>query len=55
MVTAGIEIKPVAGAIGAEIHGVDLGQTLSNSEFDAVHQAFLDHQVIFFRDQKISP
>ena len=52
---AGMEIKPIAGAIGAEIHGVDLSKTLSNSEFDAVHRAFLDHQVIFFRDQKISP
>ena len=52
---SGIEIRPVAGAIGAEIHGVDLSQALSNSEFDAVHQAFLDHQVIFFRGQTISP
>ena len=52
---AGIEVKQIAGALGAEIHGVDLGQKLSNSEFDAVHQAFLDHQVIFFRDQNISP
>ena len=55
MGTAGIEVKQISGALGAEIHGVDLSQTLSNSEFDAVHQAFLDHQVIFFRDQNISP
>jgi len=51
----GIEVKRIAGALGAEIHGVDLSQTLSNSELDSVHQAFLDHQVIFFREQKISP
>lgn len=51
----GIEIQPIAGALGAEIHGVDLSETLTNSEFDAVHQAFLDHQVIFFRDQDITP
>ena len=50
-----IEIRPIAGALGAEVHGVDLSETLSNSEFDAVHQAFLDHQVIFFRDQGITP
>lgn len=50
--TAGIEIEPIAGALGAEIHGVDLCEDLSNAAFDAVHRAFLDHQVIFFRGQK---
>ena len=49
--SAQIEIHPVAGALGAEITGVDLSRELSNAEFDAVHQAFLDHQVIFFRNQ----
>ena len=47
----GVEVKPVAGALGAEITGVDLSGALSNEAFDAVHQAFLDHQVIFFRGQ----
>ncbi len=46
-----IEIQPVAGAIGAEIAGVDLSTDLSNSAFDAIHDAFLEHHVIFFRDQ----
>ena len=46
-----LEILPVAGALGAEIHGVDLAEDLSNTAFDAIHQAFLDHHVIFFRDQ----
>ncbi|NNC72735.1 MAG: taurine dioxygenase [Sphingomonadaceae bacterium] len=46
-----IEIKPVAGAISAEIAGVDLSAELSNSTFDAIHEAFLNHHVIFFRDQ----
>ncbi len=49
--SASIDIQPVAGALGAEISGIDLSGDLSNAEFDAVHQAFLDHQVIFFRDQ----
>lgn len=49
--SAGIEIKPLTGAIGAEISGVDLRSDLSNAAFDAIHQAFLDHHVIFFRDQ----
>ncbi|MCG8407851.1 MAG: TauD/TfdA family dioxygenase [Phycisphaerales bacterium] len=50
-----IEIRRVAGALGAEITGIDLSQNLSNEVFSDVHQAFLDHQVIFFRDQKVTP
>lgn len=49
--TAAIEVKPISGALGAEIAGVDLSDDLSNEAFDAVHQAFLDHHVIFFRGQ----
>ena len=48
---ATLNVKPVAGALGAEIEGVNLAEELSNEAFDAVHQAFLDHHVIFFRDQ----
>lgn len=50
-----IELKPVAGNIGAEIHGVDLSRPLSDSVFTEIHQALLDNCVIFFRDQKITP
>ncbi|MEO0983880.1 MAG: TauD/TfdA family dioxygenase [Pseudomonadota bacterium] len=46
-----IQVKPVAGALGAEIFGADLTKDLDNETFDDIHQAFLDHQVIFFRDQ----
>ncbi len=54
--TQTISIDPMAGALGAEIHGVDLRQDLSNAAFDAIHRAFLDHQVIVFRDQhNLSP
>ena len=49
-----LEIQPISGALGAEISGVDLSKDLSNETFNAIHQAFLDHQVIFFRDQKIT-
>ena len=50
-----IEVRPIASALGAEILGVDLSTPLSNKEFDTVHRAFLEHQVIFFRDQEITP
>ena len=45
-------IQPLTGTLGAEIHGVDLKQDLSNAEFDAVHQAFLDYKVIVLRGQQ---
>ena len=50
-----IDVKPLSGALGAEISGVDLAKNLSNQAFDEIHQAFLDHQVIFIRDQDLTP
>lgn len=51
-----IEIRPVAGSLGAEVSGLDLSSDLTNAQFDEIHQAFLDHHVIFFRDQqKLTP
>ena len=50
-----IDVKPVSGALGAEVEGVDLSADLDNETFDDIHQAFLDHQVIFFRDQHLTP
>ena len=46
-----VRVEPIAGALGAEIAGVNLAGDLSNSDFDAIHDAFLKHHVIFFRDQ----
>lgn len=50
-----IEISPVAGALGAEISGVDLSQPLDAETVAAIRQALLDHLVIFFRDQQLDP
>jgi len=52
--TKAIEVRPVAGAIGAEIHGVDLARDLDPVVVKAIRQAFLDHLVIFFRDQHLT-
>jgi len=49
-----IEVKRLAGACGAEVFGVDLSKPMDNATFAEVKQAFLDHQVIFFRDQDIT-
>ena len=48
-----LSIAKLTPAIGAEISGVDLA-ALSNAEASALHDALMAHQVIFFRDQKMS-
>lgn len=50
-----MEIKRVAGALGAEISGVDLTQPLDDERAAQVRRALLDHQVIFLRGQDLSP
>ena len=50
-----MQVEPIAGALGAEISGVDLSSDLSNSDAAAIRGAFLDHKVIFFRDQTLQP
>lgn len=50
-----IEVRPVSGALGAEVCGVDLGDALSDEQVDTLRRAFLDHQVIFFRGQSLDP
>ena len=50
-----IEVKPYAGACGAEIFGVDVSHPVSEEAIEEIKQAFLDHLVIFFRDQIIEP
>ena len=47
-----IEVKKIAGALGAEVFGVDLSKPLSNAEADEVNQAYLENLVVFFPGQK---
>ena len=49
------EIKPISGALGAELHGVDLCEDLSVDTYAEIRRLLIEHQVIFFRDQDISP
>ncbi len=49
-----IDVRPISGALGAEIHGVDLA-SIDDEVFAEIHSAFLDHLVIFFRNQDITP
>lgn len=49
------ELRPLPGPVGAELIGLDLGQELSTADFKRVHQAHLDHHLLVFRDQRITP
>lgn len=50
-----ITVRRIAGGCGAEISGVDLAQPLGADMVAALRHAFLDHLVIFFRDQTLEP
>jgi taurine dioxygenase len=50
-----LRVKRIAGAVGAEIHGVDLSQGISSSLAAEIREIFLEHCVIFFRDQNLTP
>ncbi|MDH3287205.1 MAG: TauD/TfdA family dioxygenase [Betaproteobacteria bacterium] len=50
-----IEVLPISGALGAEIGGVDLSRPLADAVLSEIRQAFLNHLVIFFRGQKLTP
>jgi taurine dioxygenase len=49
-----IEVKPLAGALGAEISGVNL-KHVDDETFSEIQSAWLEHLVVFFRNQKITP
>ena len=49
-----ITVQKIAGAIGAEISGVDLARELSDETIAEIRRAWNEHVVIFFRDQNIT-
>ncbi|MFM9938411.1 MAG: TauD/TfdA dioxygenase family protein [Hyphomicrobiaceae bacterium] len=53
MRNAKIEVRPIAGTIGAEIHGVDISENLSDGTIADIRKALNDHCVIFFREQTL--
>ncbi|HET8729126.1 MAG TPA: TauD/TfdA family dioxygenase [Alphaproteobacteria bacterium] len=50
-----IEVRPLAGALGAEIAGVDLSRPLDAARAAEIERAFVEHLVVFFRDQDLTP
>ncbi len=55
MATDSITVTPLTGALGAEIAGVDLSRPLDPSTLAAMRKSLLDHLVIFFRGQTLTP
>jgi taurine dioxygenase len=49
-----LDLQPVSGALGVEIRGLDL-EHVTDSEFEALHAALIEHHVVFFPDQQLSP
>ena len=50
-----IRVEPAIGALGAEIGGVDLSSRLAPAVVEEIRHAWLEHLVIFFRDQTLTP
>ena len=47
------QVRPVTPVIGAEVRGLDLDD-VGDADFQVIHDALMEHCVIFFRDQDIS-
>ena len=49
-----MKFRKIAGALGAEISGVDLTQDLSADLIKNIRDIFLNHNVIFFKNQPLT-
>jgi taurine dioxygenase len=50
-----IEVESLTPTIGAVVSGVDLSQPIGEPLFAEIHDAWMEHLVLFFRDQTITP
>src|SRR5712691_4281726 len=48
-----VEVHPIAGALGAEISGVSIGEDLDEAAIGEIRQALIQYCVVFFRDQQL--
>ncbi|MEI8000658.1 MAG: TauD/TfdA family dioxygenase, partial [Actinomycetes bacterium] len=49
-----LTVHPLAGNIGAELHGIDLTAPLARDEIAGIRAALVEWKVVFFRDQHVS-
>lgn len=50
-----VSVRPLAGALGAEVSGLDLSAVPTAERDQLIRSLLNEHQVIFFRDQDINP
>jgi taurine dioxygenase len=50
-----LDVRPISGALGAEIGNVDVSSDLDDATIADIRAAFLDHHVLVFRDQHVMP
>ena len=50
-----IDVRPYAPNLGAEVRGIEIAQGVSEEQFAEIRAAFLEHQVLFFKDQSEVP
>ncbi|GGE78009.1 hypothetical protein GCM10008020_23410 [Massilia psychrophila] len=50
-----IRVEPFDAPLGADVIGLDLARPLGDSDLAALHRAHLEHHVLVFRDQRITP
>src|SRR5687767_10743539 len=50
-----ITVTKLGKHLGAQISGVDLSRPLDDDTFAQIHKAFFDNEVVFFRNQKLTP
>jgi taurine dioxygenase len=46
-------IQPTGGALGADVHGVDLSKPISDAAFGRIAEAWGEHLVLRFSGQRI--
>lgn len=49
-----IEVEPLSEALGARVYGVDLAREIDLETFEAIHRAWMEHQVLIFPRQAIT-
>ena len=55
MAGKGFEVRRLSGSIGAEILGIDLASQTGDNVIGEIRQVWLEHNVVFFRDQDLPP
>ncbi len=48
------DVEPIGPTIGAEIHGLDLGEPMDDAAFAAFEATLIEHKVVYLRDQSLS-